>query len=56
MHTNSVLPCLARRYKIIVPQGGHYKFGFGNGRITNAMASDGGSLSKVTSSPRCAVQ
>ena len=56
MHHNSVSTCLARRYKIIVPQEGHYKFVFGNGRITNAMASDGGSLSEVTSSPCCAVQ
>ena len=56
MHPNSFLSCLARRLKTIVPQEGHYKFGFGNGRITNAMTSDVGSLSKVTSIPRCAVQ
>ena len=56
MRTNSVLPCLARLYKRIIPQGGHNKFGFGNGRITNTMAIDGGSLSKVTIIPRCDVQ
>ena len=42
--------------KGIVPQGQHYKFGFGNGRIINDMASDVESLSKVTSSLRCFVQ
>ena len=56
MHPNSILPCLARRYKRIAPQGGHYKFGFVNGRLTNVMDSDGGSLSKVTRSPHFAVQ
>ena len=56
IHPNSVSPCLDIIYKIIIPQGGHYKFGFGNGRINNAIASDGGSMSKITSSPRCAVQ
>ena len=56
MHPKSVSPCLARRYKIIIPQGGHYKFGFGNGRITNSMASDGGIFSEVTSGLRSAVQ
>ena len=56
MHPNSVLPCLDRRYKIIVPQGGHYKFGFVNDRITNAMASDGVILSEVTISLCCVVQ
>ena len=48
MYPNSVSP--------FIPQGGHYECGFGNSRITNYMASDGGSLSEVTSSPRCAVQ
>ena len=56
MHPNGVSPCLARRYKLISPQGVHYKFGFGYGRITNVMDSDGGSLSKIMSSPFCAVQ
>ena len=56
MHPNSVSPCLARRYKIIISQGGHYKFGFGNGRITNAMASDGENHSEIMSSPCYAVQ
>ena len=33
-----------------------YKFGFGNGRITNVTASDVGSLSEDTSSLRCVFQ
>ena len=56
MHTNSVLPWLPRWYRRIILLGQHYKFGFGNGRITNVMASDGGSLSKVTSSLCCVLQ
>ena len=36
-------------------QGRNYKLGFGNGRIINVMDSDGGSLSKVTSSLCCVV-
>ena len=56
MHPGSVSPCLARWYKRIVTQEQHCKFGFGNGRIINFMASYGGSLSKVTSSLRCIVQ
>ena len=36
--------------KELFHKGKIYKFGFGNGRIINVMDSDGGSLSKVTSS------
>ena len=56
MQLNSVSICLARLYKGIFPQGQHYKFGFGNGRIINVMASDGGSMYEVSSSPCCVVQ
>ena len=42
--------------KRIVPQGRHYKFGFGNVSINNVMASDGGSLSKVTTNLCCIFQ
>ena len=47
---------LGQKIKNIFSTRGTLKIGFGNGRITNVMASDGRILSEVTSSLRCIVQ